>query len=239
MTGTVLSANEYNAIWEQMWYDMAQYGPLMRHIRRNLLDLVRPLAFDSVLDVGCGQGALLADVRAEFPAVSVHGADFSSAAVRLAKRQLPDGHFCVFDLEHDRLHRQFDVVFCSEVIEHIPNDRAALQNLAAMTRKYLAISTVQGKMRHFERHVGHVRNYAYGELVQKVEETGLRVRKVVEWGFPFYSPLYRDFLNLTDRKGVDGTFGAGRKLIASIIYGIFSLNSSRSGDEIFVLAERP
>ena len=41
-----------------------------------------------------------------------------------------------------------------------------------------------------------MRNYARGELVRKLEETGFVVVSVIEWGFPFYSPLYRDFLYL-------------------------------------------
>ena len=125
---------------------------------------------------------------------------------------------------------------CSEVLEHIPNDVAALQNLRKMTRKYLLISTPQGRMRKFETQVGHVRNYAPGELVNKIKSSGFTVLSVVEWGFPFYSPLYRNFLDFTGGKGTTGEFGPFRKLIAKLIYLLFSLNSLKRGDEIFVLA---
>jgi hypothetical protein len=91
-------------------------------------------------------------------------------------------------------------------------------------------------MRQFEKQVGHVRNYAPGELVKKIELTGFTVLSVVEWGFPFYSPLYRDLLELTDSKGTTGQFGPVRKAISTLIYYLFMLNSSKRGDELFVLA---
>ncbi|PDV98093.1 hypothetical protein A9Q02_03160 [Candidatus Chloroploca asiatica] len=212
---------------------------MSRHIRRNIKLLIRSLAFTSVLDIGCGQGSLLAEIHHEFPHVEVFGSDFSTSAVLMARQQVPDGKFCVFDLERDHLQRQFDLVVCSEVLEHIVDDEAALRHLAAMTGKYVVISTVQGRMRGFEAgEVGHVRNYGYGELVRKVEEAGLKVQRVIEWGFPFYSPLYRDYLDLTDMRGTTGKFGLTRKIISNLIYMVFLFNSSRIGDEIFILAER-
>jgi hypothetical protein len=129
------------------------------------------------------------------------------------------------------------LVICSEVLEHIRDDDTALRNLRKMVGKHLVISTPQGRMRGFEREVGHVRNYARGELVDKIEKTGFAVISVVEWGFPFYSPLYRDFLELTRSKGTTGEFGPLRKLLANFIYLVFMFNSSKRGDEIFVLAQ--
>jgi hypothetical protein len=95
-------------------------------------------------------------------------------------------------------------------------------------------------MRRFDpEQVGHVRNYAPGELVRKVEQSGLKVLKVVEWGFPFYSPIYRNVLDLTGSKGTTGEFGTIRKLVSQLIYILFRLNSAKRGDELFVLAEAP
>ena len=106
-----------------------------------------------------------------------------------------------------------------------------------MTGKYLLVSTPQGKMRQFEKEVGHVRNYAPGSLFDKTRMEWIHVYSVIEWGFPFYSPLYRNFLELTGSKGTTGEFGRFRKLIARLIYLMFLLNSSKRGDEIFVLAK--
>jgi 2-polyprenyl-3-methyl-5-hydroxy-6-metoxy-1,4-benzoquinol methylase len=235
-----MSVEAYNEGWDVKWDDMKKYGPMSRHIRRNIKILLYPLKFASVLDVGCGQGSFLVELTTEFPHIQQAGTDISTSAVELAQKRVPSGRFWALDATKDCLDEKFDVVVCSEVLEHIPDDLAALRNIARMTGKYLVISTVQGRMRRFEpEQVGHVRNYAPGELVRKVEQSGLKVLKVVEWGFPFYSPIYRNVLDLTGSKGTTGEFGTIRKLVSQLIYILFRLNSAKRGDEIFVLAEAP
>jgi len=228
---------DYDDGWEFKWDDMKTYGPFSRHLRRIIKKMIRPLDFKSVLDVGCGQGSFLKELQTEFPDIRAHGIDISRTAVELARKRMPDGQFYVVDITETFLDDICDLVVCSEVLEHIPDDLLALQNLKKMTGKYLLVSTPQGKMRKFEKQVGHVRNYAPGELVKKIESSGFKILSVVEWGFPFYSPLYRNFLDMIGSKGTMGEFGLFRKLVAKLIYWIFLLNSSKRGDEILVLAK--
>lgn len=233
-----MSVVEYDKGWDTQWDDMKKYGPMARHIRRNIKKLIRPLEFKTVLDVGCGQGSFLAELVAEFPSITPSGTDISPSAVTLARKQVPQGEFFVLDATREHLQQRYDLVVCSEVLEHIPDDEAALRNIARMTGKYLVISTIQGRMRRLEPEAwGHVRNYARGELKAKVERCGFTVLKVVEWGFPFYSPLYRDCIDSIGGKGTTGQYGLRRKLIAAVLYALFLLNSSKRGDEIFILAE--
>jgi len=232
-----MSKAAYDQGWQDKWDDMKRYGPFSCHIRRILKNIIRPLNVRSILDVGCGQGSLLTELKLEFPHLEPFGIDISKAAVDLARQRVPDGHFWIMDIARDSLNKKCDLVICSEVLEHIPDDDLALRNLREMTSKYLVISTPQGRMRKFEQQVGHVRNYAPGELVKKLEVNGFDVVSVIEWGFPFYSPLYRDFLEFIGSKGTTGEFGQVRKLISKFIYLLFMLNSSRHGDEIFVLAQ--
>jgi SAM-dependent methyltransferase len=228
---------EYDKAWELKWDDMKKYGPFSRHLRRLIENLIRPLAFKTVLDVGCGQGSLLGELRAKFPHIQPAGMDLSGKAIDLARRRVPKGEFFAGDLTREPLNDKFDLVICSEVLEHIPDDIRAMRNLARMTGKYLVVSAPQGCMRRFEAAVGHVRNYAYGELVGKLKQNGFRMVRVIEWGFPFYSPGYRNFLDFMGGRGTEGEFGPGRKLISFALYHLFRLNSSKRGDEIIVLAQ--
>lgn len=232
-----LNAAEYDQGWASEWDDMKKFGPFSRHLRRLILDLIRPLQFEAVLDVGCGQGAFLADLQKEFPRVRPYGVDLSRTAIALARARVRGGEFRVLDLASEHLAQKFDLVICSEVLEHIPDDVAAMRHLAAMTGKYLVVTTVQGRMRASEALMGHVRNYARGELARKLASSGLRVTRTIEWGFPFYSPLYRDFLDRIGNRGTAGKYGFTRKMIAQGLYALFLLNSTRRGDEILVLAE--
>lgn len=231
-----ISTTVYDEGWQCKWDDMKKHGPFSRHLRRIMKEMIRPLQFESVLDVGCGQGSFLQELQSEFPHIKPFGIDISSSAVELARNRVPGGRFSVLDITEKVFDQKCDLVVCSEVLEHIPDDIGALRNLRKITGKYLLISTPQGRMRQFETKVGHVRNYAPGELVDKIESTGFAVVSMLQWGFPFYSPLYRNFLDLTGSKGTTGEFGLFRKLLAELLYLLFSLNSSTRGDEIFVLA---
>jgi len=108
-----------------------------------------------------------------------------------------------------------------------------------MTGRYLLVSTLQGRMRSHETLVGHYRSYARGELQAKLESAGLRVVRVVEWGFPFFSPLYRDLFSATGLKATQGRYGPARRLLALLLFQLFRLNAWNRGDYLFVLAERP
>jgi len=228
---------DYDVIWKTKWGGAQSYGPFHRHLRRIIKEMIRPLKFQSVLDVGCGQGSLLAELKLEFPAIKPTGVDVSLSAIEFARRRVPDGDFRVLDVTEASLDTSYDLVICSEVLEHIPNDLIAIRNLKKMTKKYLLVSTPQGRMRGFEKQIGHVRNYASGELVGKIESSGFTIISAVEWGFPFYSPLYRNFLDLGGNNGTSGEFGLFRKFVGRLIYMLFLLNSSKRGDEIFVLAK--
>jgi trans-aconitate methyltransferase len=233
-----LSVGQYDEGWESQWDDMKKYGPFARHLRRLILSVLQPLHFESVLDVSCGQGALLTEIAERFPQVQLCGTELSAAALTLTQQRVPGGQFWPLDLEQAHLPQQFDLVICSEVLEHIPDDVVAIQHLAAMTRRYVLVSVPQGRMRsHEPAAFGHVRNYARGELTQKMERAQLRVVRTIEWGSPFYSPLYRDLMNVIGGKGTVGRYSSGQKLIAQLVYAVFQLNSARRGDELIVLAE--
>ena len=232
-----MTSGQYDAGWDTEWDDMKTYGPFSRHVRRLISAMTHGLRPASILDVGCGQGALLLDLSRIFPDAELQGTDLSASAIRLAQHRVPGARFSLLDLTAAHLEDRFDLVICSEVLEHIPNDVAALENLQKMTAGHLVVTTPQGRMRDFEpKAVGHVRNYAPGELQGKLERAGFDVVEVVEWGFPLYSPLYRDYLDLTSGGGTTGKFGPVRKALATGLYYLFMLNSWRRGDELVVLA---
>lgn len=96
--------------------------------RRNRMDPIRwiPSHAESLLDVGCNVGALLADCAKPYPAMRLAGVDVNPTAIEKARRLLPaaDLH-CV---DGDRLpfaDSAFDCVTCIEVLEHIPTERRA------------------------------------------------------------------------------------------------------------------
>jgi ubiquinone/menaquinone biosynthesis C-methylase UbiE len=190
--------------------------------------------------VGCGEGSMLVALAQAHPGAALAGVEISENAVALAQRGLPDADISALDVAAAKLNKTFDLVVCADVVEHIADDQAALNNMAAMTASggAVVVATLQGRMRRFETDIGHMRNYGKGELAAKMTAAGLKVDKVVEWGFPFYSPLYRDLLETIGNRGTMGAFGTVKKLLSHLIYTVFLLNSARRGDYIFVRARK-
>ncbi len=78
----------------------------------------------SVLDVGCGTGAILAMLSKQFEA---YGTDTSPLAVELCgKRGLKNVHCCTLDT-FPRPDLRFDLITLLDVIEHIDDDLTVLQ----------------------------------------------------------------------------------------------------------------
>jgi SAM-dependent methyltransferase len=230
----------YDELWRGYWGDMQRLGPVHRHIRRDIVRRVRALHVHSVLDVGCGSGenlAALADsALAGSDGYDLAGVDLSPEGIDLARKRVPSARLGVLDIAREALDETFDLVMSIQVIEHIEDDVAALRNMAKMTRRYVFISTIGGRMRPSERSTGHVRNYSRGELHEKLEAAGLQLLELRGWGFPFYSPLYRSLVELIPGGPPAGPAGWLSRLGASFVYELYRLNIPRRGDVLSALA---
>jgi SAM-dependent methyltransferase len=229
--------HDYEEIWQQAYGDMQDVGPVHRHMRRLLERTLAPLEYDSVLDVGCGAGHNLPLLRAGRRLTEVAGADIAEDALRRAREREP-GSYHLLDIENGRLDGRWDLVFSSLVLEHLPDDAAALRNMAAMARKHVLVTTMAGdfeRYRAWDEQVGHVRNYRVGELEGRMRDAGLVPRQAIYWGFPFYTPVAR---TLQNRMTSEPSYGLSTRILAQVMYRLYFLNSSRRGDLLIVLADK-
>jgi SAM-dependent methyltransferase len=214
---------------------MQDVGPVHRHLRRMLREVLDGLDYQDALDVGCGAGHNRVLLGAGRSNAAVAGADLSREALRRARERGMTELF-ELDIERDALPRRWDLVFSSLVLEHLPDDRAALSHMAAMTRRHLVLATMAGdfeRYRSWEEQVGHLRNYRPGELEAKLEGLGATVRRARYWGYPFYSPLTRLMQN---RWRAQASFGPAARAAAYALYALYALNSNRRGDLLIVHA---
>jgi trans-aconitate methyltransferase len=214
---------------------MQEVGPVHRHMRRLLRGVLAGLEYESVLDVGCGAGHNLPLLRAGGDERRLAGVDVSAAALERARAKAPDAEFVQLDIQTERLDGRWDLVFSSLVLEHLPNDVDALRNMRAMTGKHLLVTTIAGdfeRYRAWDEQMGHVRNYALGELEEKAERTGFTVQQVIYWGFPFYAPIAR---RLQNRMRAEAAYGLSTRVLARAMFLLYYLNSRRKGDLLVLL----
>jgi len=135
-----------------------------------------------ILDVGSGiapmtpvlQSALLGDT--------------SPTGMKIMREE---GYRCaVLDLTHLGLQSgSFDTVVCSEVIEHIEADGAAIEEIARGLRPGGTLLLTVPLHRYYwsvdDNEVGHQRRYNPATLRRRLEAAGLRVEKAASIGSPF------------------------------------------------------
>jgi SAM-dependent methyltransferase len=235
----------YDTSWDA-WIGMKTFGPASRWLRALILDACKKLPPDlrTIHDIGCGEGTNTVLLAARFPNANVRGSDFSVAAIRAASRfaQPPRLEF-TFDADNDALDTPAELATCFEVLEHVEQWQEFLARVARSAERYLLLSTPTGRMRPFEVHVGHLRNFQRGELEQHLQALGWHPLSIAYAGFPFYSPIYRDLCQLTNAGQTEfsrGDYGYLKRALCAAVYASFRYCSlqSRHGDQFVGLFTR-
>ena len=79
-----------------------------------VLETLQTYSFASIVDVGCGDGKITADIAKRFPGTRVVGLDYSERALAFARAFSPSVEFKTSTPE------TFEAFVCVEVLEHIP-----------------------------------------------------------------------------------------------------------------------
>lgn len=115
-----------------------------------------------VLELGCGTGSNLYNLRAIGQTFRFTGVDINHDEIEIAKQNFPDDQFLVGDATNVKLDDQyFDLVFCRDVIHHInPSDQIKL--IQEMTR----LTKIGGKVVVIESNGLNFVVWAFGKLVK-------------------------------------------------------------------------
>jgi SAM-dependent methyltransferase len=245
MQATIDNHAIYQEHWPD-WVEMKKFGPASRWLRWLVKRAVMEIDGASVreiLDVGCGEGTLTAHLSNLLPAATVRGIDVSATGIQIASQAYGKGNLAFESLPIQEETGQYDLVSAFEVLEHIEDWEPFLAELASRSRRYLLLSFPTGRMRPFEVHVGHYRNFAKGEMEAALAKLGFVPKSIRYAGFPFYSPLYRDLCQLTNagtNSVSTGSFGPAKHLISYLFYLAFRISSHRHwGDQFCGIFERP
>lgn len=121
--------------------DLWWHRKRLMHVNSYLRQCLNNPEVSTFLDVGCAEGYyinLVSHIRRDLDCV---GVDVSSTYLKKAKLRNPNAEFILCDAEFLPFKkRAFDVVLCSEVLEHLPNYPRALKELLDAGNVFLTLS---------------------------------------------------------------------------------------------------
>ena len=156
-----------------------------------------------VLEIGCGEGDLLAAVK---PAVGV-GVDFSQEMLERARKKHPELRFVLADAHDLNVAERFDVIILSELVNDLWDVQAVLEKIRLLCHPRTRIvmnffSKVWEKPLNAGRRLGWARPVLDQNWLSVHDVENLlrlagfeRVRHWQEFLFPFRVPLVSGFFN--------------------------------------------
>lgn len=143
---------------------------------------------DSILDIGCGAGTLSLYMASK--GYDIYGIDISEKAIKACRQSakilnLSNVSFKNKNFPNETLNIKADIVVCAEVLEHLKDDRKALEKIyLSLNKGGIAVITTPSKnaplfrigyARKFDEDVGHLRRYYLDELVNKCKQQGFLI----------------------------------------------------------------
>jgi len=115
-------------------------NPLVRFAHQNRLKWISRAIpkkdNQKILDAGCGEGHLLEYIQAANPSHELVGYDITDVAIESARRRCPTARIERMDLvKIESPDESFDVIICTEVLEHIYEYREVLGELLRVLKK--------------------------------------------------------------------------------------------------------
>jgi len=112
--------------WDATQYD-AKHAFVYKNVK-GLLELLAPEAGERILDLGCGTGALTAEIAER--GAELLGVDHSEEMVSQARRKFPALKFETLDARELRFNEEFDAVFSNAVLHWIPEAEQVIAGVA-------------------------------------------------------------------------------------------------------------
>ena len=126
MDAKTKSKNSFNQ--QAAIYDASGYSKYPRECYPFVLEAVKGIEFNKILDLGCGTGVILEHIKQAYNSVELYGLDISENMIVQAKQRLgSNALLSIGDAENlPYENNSFDLVCCVESFHHYPNPAKAL-----------------------------------------------------------------------------------------------------------------
>lgn len=197
-----------------------------------------------IADIGCGVGIHTHFLAKNFPKAKVIGYDFSNSGIAAAKKNNKSKNlsFSIEDITKVKNIGKFDLITAFDVLEHIEDWKGLVKGLIKKNDRYFIFASPVGRMRPYEKKIGHFRNYKRGEIELFMNSQGYKTVKTFYAGFPFYSPIVRNLTNTfygRNTVGPEAEMTKKAELVHRAWYILFRYFSFKSkGDNFIGLFEK-
>lgn len=163
---------------------------LINNFYKELFKMIKPLKASSILDVGCGEGFTLKKLEEKKIGKRNEGIDYSEDAIKIGKKIYPKlalKRGDVYQLEYKD--NSFDLILCTEVLEHLEDPVKAVNEIKRVAGKYIAFSVpneplfimanfMRGKyLKNLGNHPEHINHWTAPGFEKFLKKQGLTVVK--------------------------------------------------------------
>jgi SAM-dependent methyltransferase len=196
-------------------------------------ELGSPVRPGHVLDIGCGDGALIAELARRRPGWGFAGVEIAERAVELAAAQCPEADIRHYD--GDVLpfgEHEFDLAVLSHVLEHVADPVAVLREAGRVAARVVIevpleanVSARRAAKRGIAADVGHIQRFSAGGVSSAARAAGLRVVADVS------DPLGREVYVFFARSRAERARGRLKWLVRASVHGV----SARLAQRLFTV----
>ncbi len=175
----------YNKL-HKMWDVNHKVGSPTYFIRKLLITKLVKRYFPnkniSVLDIGCGTG----DYVELFSGFEYEGLDISDYAIKKLRKKYPSKKFILGDIFKINFEKKFDLIFFSEVLEHIEEEALFIEKVYSLLKKggYILFSVPYNPKlwNYSDIQSHHKRRYTKRHVVELLKK--FNIVQMLCYGFP-------------------------------------------------------
>lgn len=239
-----MSVNYDERRWEQK--SSHQLHPSVRFRNRLILKTLKNIKFNTLIDAWCWDGFLLNILKKNFPEIIYSWVDVSDYIIDENKKKYKDIEFFQWDLwnNHFNINKKFEVVICSEVIEHIKDWKQVISNLSKIVNNnwYCILTTQSGKRYKSDLNIWHLKHFQLEELENEFIKHWFKIIKSYKRGFPFYNMQKRLYEKIENKakKVQQSKATLLSKILFELTYisFILSIKSKKLGPQLFLLVQK-
>lgn len=169
------------------WHGWA--GNFRRYILKRDKEILKKLNINKttkILEIGCGT-SLLGEIFTKEECPNITAFDIAKINIEKGKKKFPYINFLIDDAQNPKIKGEFDLIFASEIIEHLKNPREAMEKWIKLLKKdgYIIISTPNSLF--FKESEEHISLIAISHMKRILKDRNLKLIKII--GIDLFIPF--------------------------------------------------